>query len=79
MPVVSTGRTIRATGVSAEGILCASAVSIWCRIAEAEFIAGIFVLYSPMSGVGCQTVIAPENVQMPDNLIKLRHLFTLIG
>jgi hypothetical protein len=36
IPVCMTGRIIRAGGVSADGILCASADSTWIRIVEAE-------------------------------------------
>lgn len=47
IPVDDTGRIIRGAGVSAEGIFCARAVSIWSRIAVAEGI-DVFALYSPI-------------------------------
>jgi hypothetical protein len=50
MPVVDTGRIIRAAGVSAEGIFCARAFSIWSRIAVAEGIRAIRLIFAYRPG-----------------------------
>jgi hypothetical protein len=51
MPVSMVGRMIFAAGVSADGILCARAVSIWDRIVEADGTAqSRFALSSPKPG-----------------------------
>jgi hypothetical protein len=53
IPVSTTGRRILGAGVSAEGILCASADSIWNRIIEAEVMASS----SPYIRLYCLSIV----------------------
>jgi hypothetical protein len=61
IPVATKGRTIRAGGVRAEGIFCASADSIWSRSAEAEcmnsYLRFIFAFYPSLPSTLSRTKV----------------------